>query len=691
VAREDAADAGFVAPSDIAEIGGVSRAAVSNWRKRRDDFPRPVAGSTAKPLFDRAEVMRWLVENGRTVQRDVGEVAVWSLVNRFRDELPVDLMTDLVLAFLCVRKLAIDFSDREALRSAARGGQVLDGINAVGRDSLWNALVWDTVQAVTDHLSHVRQEDLYRFLNDLFFRVDDLAVEDLAQVGDWALSRFSATEGRTAGSHGGVGSTASRLLAAAASPATGTVYDPACGIGEALLQVWQNSAKDSVYLIGHDNDLRVARIARQRCFLHGAKADITSADVLMTDPDPDLRADVIVAEPPFGMSMPPNFSITDGRWALAGPPPRSNSETAWLQHVVGHLREGGRGYVLTTMTTTFTPAAAKTRRALLRAGCVEAIIALPPKTLQHTAIPTALWVLRPAESPPPKTVMVVDASSAEPSADLASWTHTPMSVNTSSAPDRVAFKSVALNELMSDDDADLNPKRWVEMHFDVIDIARRHRDAHADLSAALALVQHFHLGPVQPKLPPSHVATVRQLEAQDALRVLSRGPAKTEKDGDETDPRVVTTQMVRDGLPPLPPDISVNPDKYTTSPGDILATTMRTIRTVVDVSGGRTLRPGVIRIWCDPAQFDPAYVAECLAAQWNQRFEHGSSIPHASIRDLEIPLIPLAAQRAIAEEVQLLKTVDQNARRVSAASEKLAAAFLDAVRFNVELHHNTPD
>jgi hypothetical protein len=355
------------------------------------------------------------------------------------------------------------------------------------------------------------------------------------------------------------------------------------------------------------------------------------------------------------------------------------------------LKAAGRAYVLTTMSTTFTPSAAKARRALLRAGCVEAVIALPSKMLQHTAIPTALWVLQAADFSARDSVMMVDASSADPSAELARWAHTPPAQSASPGPERVTSAVVDIEDLISDDDATLNPQRWAETYSDTNEIAGRHHRASGEFAAALALLEDLSLQPAQSEFPQSHVVAVRQLEAQGVLRVLTKGRASAAAIDDEapTDPRVVTTRMVRDGLPPLPQDAVSEAGADATSSGDVLVTTMRTIRAVVDTSGGRILRPGVIRIWLDPSQFDPQYVAACLCAGWNQRFQHGTVITHASIKDLQIPLIPLSAQRQVADDVQRLHRIDENARRVSAASGELAATLLDAVRFNIDLQSNT--
>ena len=83
-------DGGLVSPSDVAVLANVTRAAVSNWRKRRHDFPLPIGGTTANPLFSRSEIEDWLNRNGHTVGRQSAEMAAWSTMNKYRGQLPIE-------------------------------------------------------------------------------------------------------------------------------------------------------------------------------------------------------------------------------------------------------------------------------------------------------------------------------------------------------------------------------------------------------------------------------------------------------------------------------------------------------------------------------------------------------------------------------------------------------------------------
>ena len=114
-------------------------------------------------------------------------------------------------------------------------------------------------------------------------------------------------------------------------------------------------------MVGHDINVRAIRIARMRSFLHELDAEFECADVLLEDPAPDLQADTVVAEPPFGMDWSRSQNIADSRWAF-GIPPANNSELAWLQHAIAHLNPDGSAYVVTSVA----PLTARESETLMR-------------------------------------------------------------------------------------------------------------------------------------------------------------------------------------------------------------------------------------------------------------------------------------------------------------------------------------
>lgn len=696
-------DRGLVAPSDIADLAGVTRAAVSNWRRRRSDFPEPAGGTVAKPLFSRDDVERWLVANGHQLRRDSGGLAVWAVTNRFRDEVPLEVTRPLVLAMLCARKLADDTNEMDEL-NRAHDRPVLDALLTIAQrpdsDPRWRDLVTADLQLLIERYA-VRKDSrrtLDRLARELFLVINGIEVANLADVSDHVLARVAATEGRMAGEHGSVGSKVSQLLAQAGSGVSGTAYDPACGIGEALLQLWQRTSdRDRLWLAGADVNREYVLVCRQRCYLYGAEATIECADVLERDPHPDLRADVVIAEPPIGLAMPTGFSVTDPRWALAGPPPKSNSETAFLQHAITHLTPQGRGFVITGLSSTFASSSTLIRRSLLQFGCVEAVLLLPPKLLLHTAIPTALWVLRQPNTPVPADQLTfIDASQLDPSEDfqLQTWLPQPEM----SADRRLSWARIPVEDVLADDQVSLDPRHWTRLIVDSDQIERRYRRAASELARAIESLEQSANLIIRNPAHAARTVTLGTLEKQDALRIVhTRSKGRRDSDaGDLSEkPWVVTTRRIREGLPELPTGRPVHApltvfalddvDDTYTEPGDVLVTTVRGIRAIVDETGGRTLSPGIIRVRVDQHQFEPHYVAECLAGSWNQRFETGGYIPLGSIRDLEIPLLPIDEQNYLLDSLNQARTLAAAGRHIAFASDELATAQLDAVRFEVRL------
>ncbi|ORA16385.1 N-6 DNA methylase [Mycobacterium asiaticum] len=696
----------LVAPSDIADLAGVTRAAVSNWRKRHADFPKPVGGTVAQPLFSRAEVEDWLQTHRPARQpRDAGGLQVWAVVNRFRDEVSPSAARSLALALLCARKLADRTPDLETLRHAAEEARLMPALDVVAarHDEDWRELVSAALHDVTRRASpRTDTGATERLAEALFDVIIPIAVKDLAAVSDLVLERAAGNAGRLAAVHGAVGTRLAQLLAQAGATATGIVYDPACGIGEALVRSWQqNPNRAGLQLIGADIESEYVRICRQRCFLYGAKATITEADILYRDPHPGLLADVVIAEPPFGDKMPGGFSVTDPRWALAGPPPPNNSETAWLQHAIAHLKEpDGRGYVLTSAATTAATSAADTRRALAEQGCVEAVVALPRRFLTQTAVPTALWVLRtPQRTSSSDTVTFLDASALNPrrkeNFELLCWLRCPES----RLDPQLRRRHTSIGDILSDDRVTLDPRHWTQT-VDPAALAERYHRAAATLSQEIATL-HYPKSLTYPQIPASaRPVTMRVLERQGALNIVRTRRTRRRDAGtgdDIDDPRLVTPAMIIDGLlqPTELSDLHTSAvgsaggddrtaiDDGVTHPGDILVATRPSVTAVVDETGGRVPGPGVSRVRVDQHQFNAHYVAECLGGSWNQRAD--TTADGVSIQDLEIPLLPLDEQGRLVAAVAHARRLAAAGRRMATAADDLAAARLDAIRFGVNL------
>src|SRR5699024_128589 len=230
--------------------------------------------------------------------------------------------------------------------------------------------------------------------------------DDLGDVVDYSLERLGRAQGRADIGYGAVGSRNSELLARlAATRPGGTLYDPACGIATSLIRAHQLGAAPQ-RTVGHDSSNDAITIGRQRADLHQVAVDLDVTDVLAEDYEPDLRADTVIAEPPFGLRLSAAAQLVAPRFPDL--PPR-HAEFGWMRHALTHLAEDGRAFVLTHSGLLHWHAAQQARIDLVTRGNVEAVVALPAGMVPHTNMTLALWVLRP-DTEDIDTVTVLDAA-----------------------------------------------------------------------------------------------------------------------------------------------------------------------------------------------------------------------------------------------------------------------------------------
>ncbi|MEV8406222.1 class I SAM-dependent DNA methyltransferase [Streptomyces niveus] len=228
------------------------------------------------------------------------------------------------------------------------------------------------------------------------------AREVLAEVYEYFLDRFARTEGRRGGEYRTPRSV-SRLLVGILEPYEGPVYDPACGSGSLLAQAGtfmavhqgERGAPFGNTVYGQEINERTWRLARMNLTAHDVEYDLGTrwGDTLADDEHPDLKADFVMAQPPFGVSDWPR-NEDDPRWVY-GVPPRTNANYAWLQHAVSKLSDRGTaGIVLANGSlSSRSPSEKRIRQALVEADLVAAIVALPGQLFHSTRIPACLWVL----------------------------------------------------------------------------------------------------------------------------------------------------------------------------------------------------------------------------------------------------------------------------------------------------------
>jgi hypothetical protein len=660
---------GQLTPSDIAQLAGVSRGAVSNWRARNPDFPEAVAGTAGKPLFDRTQVELWLRQHGYELQ-DAAALRVWSALNSSRGSLAMDDLVYEAHRLLAVRALA------EIEPDATRAWEDIAGRrDPKNFDHEVRRLLAKYVPGfIADSDARPRAQNFYQ---DAIVRMIDpiaaIASPDVAYASDLMLERAGAAGGRAGKGEGLVDSIVSRILSAAVTSTPRTLYDPACGIAQALITIARRDVGGGRF-VGDEVNGTILNIAAIRGLLHGVRLDLTLADTLRESRHPDLRADVIVAEPPIGTSWSTDVALSDPRWRF-GVPPKTHAEFAWLQHVLAHLAPEGRGYVITAMGPLFRGGAEeRIRSEMIRHDVVRAIVGLPGKLLPNVSIPLALWVVGNPRTTDAPGVLIINASTKLPDEiveGIGLWLD--------GGPVEAPHAFVAREDLLGSD-AQLTPARWTitpDIGLEAADISA----AMEGLREARRALQE--LAPVaETDLPPeSRVLRVGELVEHGLLR--QRAGRLAAKSDDPT-PGLVTPRHVREGLPDPVAVSDPAGSELPTSPGDVLVTTMSTVRARVDRAGGHVPARGVHVLTPDQSMLDPEYLAECVAANWNDALQKGTTITQASIKDLEIPMVPIETQRHIAAQLRRYAHAAATAEGFRVANEHAAAQLLAAARFGVQ-------
>ncbi|MGW7279421.1 N-6 DNA methylase [Streptomyces sp. NPDC054844] len=382
----------LVTGSEIARLAGVTRAAVSNWRRRYGDFPTPVGGGVNSPLFDLAEVQSWL-DRQRKGQEVSVEVQLW-----------------------------------QALRGAY-GDDMLGGLVDVAR-------------FFTGEAGDELPVDVARLARDLAESGGAAAVVS-------ALAERFTDSVRRAGSDQVTSARvvrAVRHFAGEVAP-DATLFDPACGISSLLLAV---GPEQGPRRCGQEADARRATFAQLRAVLTAhIGADIVAGDSMRDDQWTDLKADLVVCDPPVGE---PDWGredlLLDPRWEF-GTPSRAEGELAWLQHAYAHTAPGGRVLMVLPASVAYRKAGRRIRAELVRRGILTQVTALPSGTAASHALPVHLWQLRRPLTPEDAAtnVRMVDLTAVDPDGSL--------------EPDPEQMAEVPLIDLL-DDAVDLTPGRHVE-------------------------------------------------------------------------------------------------------------------------------------------------------------------------------------------------------------------------------------
>src|SRR5215211_6070139 len=247
------------------------------------------------------------------------------------------------------------------------------------------------------------QEKLGQIIN----LVSNIAVGDresrsqdiLGDVYEYFLAQFASAEGKKGGEFYTPRSVVT-LLVEMLEPYKGRVYDPCCGSSGMFVQseefVKEHRGRvDDISIFGQESNYTTWRLAQMNLAIRGIEGQISHGDSFQNDRHPDLKADYILANPPFNVSdWRGELLRDDKRWQYGVPPPR-NANFAWVQHIIHHLSPAGlAGFVLANGSmSSNTSGEGGIRKNIVEADLVDCMVALPGQLFYSTQIPACLWFL----------------------------------------------------------------------------------------------------------------------------------------------------------------------------------------------------------------------------------------------------------------------------------------------------------
>jgi len=281
----------------------------------------------------------------------------------------------------------------DAMGGIERDNPVLKGV--LPRDYARPALDKQRLGQLIDLVSNIKVGDSESRSKDV-----------LGRVYEYFLSQFASAEGKKGGEFY-TPRCVVKLLVEMLEPYQGRVYDPCCGSSGMFVQSVEfirahakgngngGKARADISIYGQESNYTTWRLAQMNLAIRGIEGQIAQGDTFHNDRFPDLKADTILANPPFNVSdWRGELLREDKRWKY-GVPPAGNANFAWVQHIVYHLAPTGHaGFVLANGSMSSNQSGeGEIRKNLIEADLVDCMVALPGQLFYSTQIPACLWFL----------------------------------------------------------------------------------------------------------------------------------------------------------------------------------------------------------------------------------------------------------------------------------------------------------
>lgn len=398
-------------------------------------------GELAEPLIAASKPARTTVAR---ISAKTGFAAMsqtlWSAADKLRGNLDAAEYKHVALGLIFLKYISDRFDERRAMALAdpeeqdlidesdlyladnvfwvppeARWSYLKD--NATSTDPSIGALIDRAMRSIEDEnpslrgvltktyarpeLDQARLGEVVKLFSDLTFQDSHHGQDVLGRVYEYFLGQFAIAEGKRGGQFYTAGCVV-QLLVEMIQPFKGRVYDPCCGSGGMFVQSERfveahGGRQNDVSVFGQESNSTTWRLAKMNLAIRGIEADLGPkwADSFHEDLHPGLKADFVLANPPFNDSdWGGERGMAGERWPY-GLPPAGNANFAWVQHFIHHLAPHGvAGFVLANGSlSTQQSGEGEIRRAIIEADLVDCIVSLPGQLFFTTQIPVCLWFL----------------------------------------------------------------------------------------------------------------------------------------------------------------------------------------------------------------------------------------------------------------------------------------------------------
>lgn len=374
------------------------------------------------------------------------EKNLWQMADKLRSNIQPSDYKDVVLGLIFLKYISDSFEERynELLAEGDgfeedRDAYIAENIFFVPKSARWgeikkNARQTTIGQIIDDAMISIEREnkslkgvlpknyarpelDKTKLgeLVDLFsFNIGNKeakAQDVLGRVYEYFLGKFGSSEGEFYTPPSIV-----KLLVGMIEPYKGRVYDPCCGSGGMFVQSARfveehQGRKDDIYIYGQEYTATTWKLCKMNLAIRGIDGNLgeRDADTFGNDLHKNLRADFILANPPFNVS---DYALTqdDARWKY-GIPPKNNANYAWIEHIISKLSpKGVAGFILANGSmSTATKAEAEIRKNIIEDGLVDCIVTMPSNLFYNVTIPVCLWFLSKNRENRKNKILFIDA------------------------------------------------------------------------------------------------------------------------------------------------------------------------------------------------------------------------------------------------------------------------------------------